>query len=324
MAKSLNLGGRYTVENLEGNFLGEGGMAKVYLGKDIESGAPVAIKTLHANKFKNQPDVLERFLREGELLRQLNHPNIVKMLDSLEVDGIHYLVMEYVEGGDLNALLEKEGKLSIEQTLAIALELADALTRAHHLNIIHRDIKPGNVLLATDNTPRLTDFGIAHFDSDLSITRENEVLGTMPYLSPEGCIGEGLDVRSDVWSFGVLLYELLTGELPFGGENEIAVLASILHKELPDIQGEHPHIPDALADLIYRMLVKDPDGRIPSVRLVGAEVEGIIKGFDIKPTNETGKNLLEAIEKDSSTFETPKPDISDKKINLPAQWKSVV
>lgn len=325
MMKSLDLGGRYTVDSLEDNLLGEGGMGKVFLGKDTESGAQVAIKTLHKDKFENQPEVLERFRREGELLRQLDHPNIVKMLDALEVDGVHYLVMEYVEGGDLNGLLEKEGKLSIEQTLAIALELADALTRAHHLNIIHRDIKPSNVLLATDSTPRLTDFGIAHFDSDLSITRENEVLGTMPYLSPEGCIGEGLDVRSDVWSFGVLLYELLTGNVPFGRDNEIAVLALILYKELPDIQADHPEISDTLADLIYRMLVKDPNERIPSVRLVGAELEGMIKGFSINPTSKTGKEMVKAIEGNTRLFEKEQADEWQRpKQNLPIQMTPFV
>ncbi|MEK6256276.1 MAG: protein kinase [Chloroflexota bacterium] len=319
MADSIHIGGHYRIENLDAKLLGEGGMGKVYLGEDTETGGKVAIKTLHAIKTKNHPEVLERFQREGELLRTLDHPNIVKMLDALEVDGEQYLVMEYVEGGDLRDQLEKNGALPIEETLAIALELADALTRAHHLDIIHRDIKPANVLLAKDNTPRLTDFGIAHYEADIELTAAGAVLGTIPYLSPEGCTGVGLDTRSDVWSFGVLLYEILTGELPFGGDNAIGVLNAIMQLDLPDIQAVRPDIPDALADLVYRMLVKDPDGRIPSVRLVGAELEGIIKGFKITPSNKTGRELLKSISSDTSTFATPEPDTEAKKLNLPAQ-----
>ncbi len=319
MADSITINGRYVIEDPEVDLLGEGKMGKVFLGKDTESDAPVAIKTLHANRFTNQPEILERFQREGELLRQLDHPNIVKLLGGLEMDGIHYLVMEFIEGGDLSDLLKKEGSIPIEQTLAITLELADALTRAHHLKVIHRDIKPANVLLAKDGTPRLTDFGIAHFESGLKITGDGEIIGTIPYLSPECCNGERLDVRSDVWSFGVLLYELLAGELPFGGSNPGTVLYGIMQSDLPDIQEIRPEIPDSLADLIYRILVKDPDGRIPSMRLVGAELEGIIKGFDNTPTSKTGKALIEGISSGTSTFATPKPDYREMNINLPAQ-----
>jgi serine/threonine protein kinase len=313
MAESLTICGRYTVENTETALLGEGGMGKVFLGQDTESGKHVAIKTLHTHK----PETLERFQREGEILRQLDHPNIVKMLDAVEEAGKHYLIMEYVAGGDLNDLLEKEGQLSIEDTLAIAIELADALTRAHHLNAIHRDIKPANVLIAEDNTPRLKDLGIAHFQGDLRLTEEGALIGTIPYLSPEGCMGGGLDARSDIWSFGVLLYELLTGEIPFKGENAMAVVTAILQSDLPDIQEIRPEVPDAVVDLIYRMLVKSADERMPSVRLVGAELEGIIKGIDITPSNQTGKVLFKSIASGTSTFAIPKADTTQKNINLP-------
>ena len=149
------IGGRFEI----GEPLGQGGMGTVYLAHDRQTGQPVAIKALKSELLAANRDIVERFVREGEALRRLNHPNIVKMLESVEENGQRYLVMEYVGGGSLADLLADGRQLALDRVLQIALELADALTRAHHLKIIHRDIKPANVLLAEDGTPRLTDFG---------------------------------------------------------------------------------------------------------------------------------------------------------------------
>ncbi len=286
--------------------LGQGGMGTVYLARDTQTNVPVAIKELKDRGGKTE--LLERFRREGEALRQLNHPNIVNLLDAFELHDQHYLVMEYVEGGDLENLLEERGKLDVEQILKIALELADALTRAHHLDIIHRDIKPANVLLAQDGTPRLADFGVAYYNQTTHLTQEGVILGTVPYLSPEGCQGKALEARSDIWSFGVLLYEMLTGELPFQGENIVGMIAAILNEPIPDLEALRPDALEGLVDLVYRMLAKTPDARIPSVRLVGAEIEGLLKGFEVTPSTPP-------IAKESIFKETP----TKKKINLPQQ-----
>jgi DNA-binding SARP family transcriptional activator len=273
----------HTPEGQARNLLGQGGMGNVYRGIDTQRGEPVAIKMLKPEIVASNPDLVARFVREGEALRQLNHPNIVKLLGAAEQDGRHYLVMEYVDGGSLQDLLKRDSSLSISRVLEIALDLADALTRAHRLNIIHRDLKPANVLLAQDGTPRLTDFGIARLTDSPQITETGLLVGTINYLSPEGCDGQPLDERADIWAFGAVLFEMLTGDQPFKGETVSTILAAIMTQPTPDLNQYRSDIPPALADLVYRMLVKDPEQRIASVRLVGAELEAILAGRPITP-----------------------------------------
>ena len=274
--ETILVAGRYQQESL----IGHGGMGDVYRGTDTHTMQSVAIKRLHQDIVRENPDIVDRFRREGEALRQLNHPNIVKILDAVEEDGKQYLVMEYVGGGSLRDLLDEQSRLPMEAVLNIALDLADALTRAHRMNIIHRDIKPDNVLLAEDGTPRLTDFGVARLGNRSRLTQTGSVIGTYAYLSPEACNGLELDERADIWSFGVMLFEMLTGRVPFQETSTAAILTAILTKPAPDLQRLRPGAPPALIDLIYRMLEKDRDRRVSSVRLIGAELEAIIRGLD--------------------------------------------
>jgi serine/threonine protein kinase len=187
------IAGRYDVQDL----LGRGGMGDMYRGIDVETNELVAIKLLHEDIVEENPGIVDCFEREGEALRQLDHPNIVNILDTVEEDGKHYLVMEYVSGGSLRDLIDEQSRLPLQTVLNIALDLADALTRAHRLKIIHRDIKPDNVLLAEDGTPRLTDFGVAHMGDRTWLTQTGSVIGTYSYLSPEACHGAELDGRTD-------------------------------------------------------------------------------------------------------------------------------
>src|SRR5262245_41078447 len=166
-----------------GDFLSQGGMGAVYRGRDVQTGEAVAIKQLKSDLVDNSSELLQRFIREGEALRTLNHPNIVKLLATAEHEDQQYLVLEYVAGGSLADLLKDQPQLPIPGVLEIALELSDALTRAHHLKIIHRDVKPANVLIAKDGTPRLTDFGFARMDES-TISQSGMVIGTIAYLSP--------------------------------------------------------------------------------------------------------------------------------------------
>lgn len=266
---------RYIVEEL----MASGGHGEVYRGLDRLTGQPVVVKRLKPELVQREPQFVVRFIREGEALRQLNHPNIVQMLATFEQDGEYSIVMEYVPGGSLRQMLEETPQLPLEQALDIALELADALSRAHHLHVIHRDIKPDNVLLAADGTPRLTDFGIARLGGDdARLTQTGNFIGSPAYMSPEALRGEELDARSDTWSFGVLLYEMLAGCRPFSGEQLTPVLVGILNEPVPDISNLRPDVPPALADLLAQMLVKERDHRIPSVRLVAAELEAIRSG----------------------------------------------
>jgi non-specific serine/threonine protein kinase len=259
-------------------FIGQGGMGSVYRGHDTQSGKTVAVKILKTEMLERDPDLVQRFQREGEALRQLNHPNIVKMLGSEDQGGVHYLIMEYVEGGSLLDILTETPKLSIQRAMYIALDLADALTRAHRLKILHRDIKPGNVLLASDGTPRLTDFGMARVSGEPHITQDGAIVGTMAYLAPEAFQGEEPDERTDIWAFGVMLYEMLAGERPFPQVQAAPLIQAIIGHPVPDIEAVRPDAPTALIDLVYRMLEKNRQARIPSVRLIGAELEAILRG----------------------------------------------
>ncbi|HRV94888.1 MAG TPA: protein kinase, partial [Anaerolineae bacterium] len=273
-----------TPEGLARNLLGQGGMGNVYRGLDLQNGETVAIKVLRPEIVAADPDQVARFVREGEALRQLNHPNIVKLLAAAEQDGRYYLVMEYVAGGSLHDLIGRAGLLPIRRIVEMALDLADALTRAHRLGIIHRDLKPANVLLTPDGGPRLTDFGAARLSDSSQVTETGLLFGTLNYLSPEGCDGQTLDERADIWALGVILFEMLTSQPPFRGETVAATLSAIMTQPTPDLSPYRSDIPPALADLVYRMLVKERAQRIPSVRLVGAELEAIMTGRPMTPS----------------------------------------
>ncbi len=305
------IGKRYQINSLDADRIGRGGMGDVYKAIDLQTHEYVAVKHLKADVLALDETSVERFDREGEALRRLNHPNIVKVLETVEEWGDHYIVMEYVEGGSLRDRLSGGVQIAVDEVLKIALELADALTRAHHLNIVHRDIKPANVLLAGDGTPRLTDFGVAHIGDLARITQTGLLTGTYTYVSPEACDGSILNARADIWSFGVVLYEMLTGKRPFDEPNLTATITAILSKPVPDLTQFRPDIPEALTNLIYRMLEKKRSKRIGSVRLVGAQLEAIITGLDSKP-----------LRLDGSRFETTSLDIAPAmgpRHNLPPQ-----
>lgn len=289
--------------------IGAGGMGTVFLGEDTRHAQLVAVKYL--KPALATPDLIERFRREGEALRKLNHPNIVGMLESVEEDGDHYLVMEYVGGGDLSDILD-EGFLSVEQVMSLAIDICDALTRAHRLGIIHRDLKPPNVLIASDGTPRLTDFGIAHVVEKERVTETGAIVGTLDYVPPEALNGDGIDTRADIWAFGVMLFEMLAGERPFAGDSAMQVIKAIATQPIPDLEALQPAAPIELVDLVYRMLERDRDARISSMRYVGAALEDILHGRAVRAFAET-------------RFAPPTPDALRPPLhNLPAQTTSFV
>jgi serine/threonine protein kinase/tetratricopeptide (TPR) repeat protein len=310
--------GRYTLDDM----IGSGAMGTVYRGIDTHTGTPIAVKALKPEVVKHSPTIVERFRREGEALRRLNHPNIVGMLTAVTDNDDHYLIMEYVSGGDLRDLLRQQPQLPIERALSIALDLADALTRAHRLNIIHRDLKPGNVLLADDGTPRLTDFGVAHIGLEPDITQAGALVGTFAYLSPEIYLGEPPDERADIWSFGVMLYEMLAGERPFDQPATGALISDILNTPLADIAAFRDDIPGALNDLLYRILTKNRADRIPSIRLVGAELEAILKNKEWLSSSQSGVAYVwsqpqQSAPHDGRAFATPTPSSGIRPHNLP-------
>lgn len=261
-----------------GSLIGRGAMGDVYRGRDAKTGVDIAIKALKPELLSTNAEIAARFTREGELLRRLNHPNIVTTQGSYQEGEQHYIVMEYVSGGSLRDLIRNQSPLPVQRVLEIALEISDALARVHQMGIIHRDIKPANVLIAQDGTPRLSDFGVAHVNDGTRITETGLVFGTYAYISPEACFGEPLDARTDIWSFGVMLYEMLTSEVPFHETTPAAMITAILAKQPTNIRELRPDIPEALAELVHRMLEKDRNLRIESARQVGAIIEGILRG----------------------------------------------
>ncbi len=295
---------------VQGGLLGSGGQGEVYLGRDQTSGRQVVIKRLKPELVVQDFSIVDRLKNEGEALRKLDHPNIVKFIDAFEADGRYHLVMEYVPGGSLRNLLNQQPQLPLDRVLSIGLELADAMSRTHHLNIIHRDLKPENVLLAADGTPRLMDFGVARLlQAGLHLTQTGALVGSPAYMSPEAIRGEMIDARSDIWSFGVLLFEMLTGQLPFQGEQLTPVLLSILNDPLPEISRLRPDAPQALIDLIRRMTEKDRAARIPSMRQVAAALDLIrieleTGQVEVKATPPVTATL---VERPGSTTKTPFP-----------------
>ncbi|HSH04824.1 MAG TPA: protein kinase [Anaerolineae bacterium] len=286
----ITINGRYQITNPSTDLIGEGAMGYVYRGLDTHTNTPVAIKALKPDIVAQQPDIVTRFLREGQALRQLNHPNIVTMhtaatlTDPATNQTTHYLIIDYIAGGSLLDELQKNGPLPIKRVLQIGLELADALGRAHHLNIIHRDLKPANVLLASDGTPRLTDFGVARLGDAPSLTQSGMLVGTVGYLSPEVCDGGTFDARADIWAFGIMLYEMLTGERPFTAPSLMGTITAILTHPLPDLSQHRPDIPPTLISLVSQMLAKKPDQRPASARQIAAQLEAILHNYHQQPT----------------------------------------
>jgi predicted ATPase len=264
------LAGRFEL----GPRIAEGGMGVVYQGHDGDTGRSVAIKRLKTELLDRTGELRRRFEREGEILRQLDHPNIVKMLTTVVEQERLYIIMEYVAGGCLRDLLHT--RLSTVRVVSLALELTDALARAHHLAVIHRDIKPENVLIAEDGTPRLSDFGLARIGAQ-AITRTGMLLGTVAYQSPEALWGQSPDERADIWALGVTLFEALAGRRPFIGQHPAAIVTAILHQPTPSLAARCREAPARLVELVERMLDKNPSRRIASMRQVGVELEAILK-----------------------------------------------
>ena len=277
MSPPERLAGRYTL----GAFLGGGAMGEVYVAWDERDARQVAVKRLRQDLLREaslaEPSLLERFAREGAVLRAAAHPNIVTVLDVLanEPSG-PAIVMEYVPGGGLHTLLEREPRLPLPRVLSLALDLSDALARAHRLSIVHRDLKPANVLIAENGTPRLTDFGVAHVIGAGSLTGTGAVLGTLAYLSPEAWDGAAPDARTDIWAFGVMLYEMLAGRRPFDGRFPGLLHAAIATRDPRPLETIRPDVPPALSDAIAAMLVKDPARRMVSVRELSVIVERLL------------------------------------------------
>jgi serine/threonine-protein kinase len=266
------LAGRYAV----GELIGQGSMGEVYRGHDRGTGEQVAIKRLKSGaQGKVDAELLVRFSREAEILQRLDHPGIVKLHAVIDEGERHSIVMEYVAGGSLRRELLRVRSLPPLAALLLGLEVSEALAQAHRRQVIHRDIKPENVLLAEDGSVRLSDFGLARL-GERALTAPGTVLGTVAYLSPEMLWGQELDSRADLWSLGVLLFEMLSGVRPFVASSPGATLTAILREPAPSLWDVYPAAPAALVGLVGRLLQKDRERRIASAAELAFEIEALL------------------------------------------------
>lgn len=241
-------------------YLGGGGMSNVYLAKDKILNRDVAVKVINIPPYEKEK-VVERFEREVQNTTILSHSNVVNVLDVEEDDNCYYLVMEYIEGPTLKEYLCKEGKLSADEAVEMTLQILKGIAHAHHHRIIHRDIKPQNILMTKNGTLKILDFGIARALSETALTETNHVMGSVQYLSPEQAKGQSTDESSDIYSIGIVLYELLTGHPPFNGETPVSVAIKHIQEELPSIRKERPSIPQSIENVIMKATRKEKSQR---------------------------------------------------------------
>lgn len=253
------IGGRYDIIGT----IGEGGMSKVYVAHDVILNRDVAIKVLNYD-FANEEELKRRFQREALSATSLTHANIVNIFDVGEEDELHYLVMEYVKGLTLKRFILENGPLEPEKAIPIMLQLVAAISNAHHNGIIHRDVKPQNILMDEDGNVKITDFGIAMALTATSHTKTNSVLGTVHYLSPEQARGGMATKKSDIYSLGIVFYELLTGKLPFSAESAVAIALKHLQEETPSVRADFPSIPQCVENIILKATAKDARHRYVS------------------------------------------------------------
>ena len=251
--------------------IGEGGMANVYLAYDTILDRRVAIKVLRGD-LSNDEKFVRRFQREALSASSLSHPNIVEMYDVGEDNGIYYIVMEYIEGKTLKQLIKKRGSLTLSEAIDIMLQLTDGISQAHDSYIIHRDLKPQNILIKEDGLIKITDFGIAMALNSTQLTQTNSVMGSVHYLPPEQASGKGSTIRSDIYSMGILFYELLTGNLPFKGDNAVEIALKQMRDDIPRIRKKNPAIPQSVENVVLKATAKNPKNRYADVKEMHADL----------------------------------------------------
>jgi eukaryotic-like serine/threonine-protein kinase len=266
------LSGRYRLDSK----LGSGGMSTVYLSRDETLERWVAVKIMH-REISDDESQLERFRREARSVAQLSHPNVVAVIDAGEDGGHPYIVFEYVEGETLKQRIERHGRLPLDEAAAYAIEIGRGLAAAHASSLVHRDVKPQNVLIDAEGRAKVTDFGIVRSLESRGLTATGRVLGTTDYVSPEQAMGHDVDARSDIYSLGVVLYEMLIGRPPFSAETLVGVAMKHVNEEMPNVQIRRPETSSALAAVVERSTVKDPRKRYANMGEMLADLEDALE-----------------------------------------------
>ena len=298
IAKGQKINDRYEIEKL----IGEGGMANVYLARDTILDRKVAVKVLRGDLAGDEKFV-RRFQREALAASSLSHKNIVEIYDVGEDDGNFYIVMEYIEGKTLKQLIKKRGVLSIPETIDIMLQLLDALAVAHDSYIIHRDIKPQNIMIKESGLVKITDFGIAMALNSVELTQTNSVMGSVHYLPPEQASGKGSTIRSDIYSLGILMFEMLTGKMPFKGDSAVEIALKHMKEPLPSPKELNPVLPQSIENIILKAAAKNPKNRYRNVREMADDIKTCLDE--------------DRVEEEKIEFKYPESDFGDtKSINV--------
>ena len=304
--------------------IGEGGMANVYLAYDTILDRNVAIKVLRGD-LANDEKFVRRFQREALSASSLSHPNIVAMYDVGEDNGLYYIVMEYVEGKTLKQLLKKRGSLTLSEAIDIMLQLTDGMAHAHDSYIVHRDLKPQNIMIQDDGQIKITDFGIAMALNSTQLTQTNSVMGSVHYLPPEQAARKGTTIKSDIYSMGIIFYELLTGELPFKGDSAVEIALKQMKEPLPDVHKLNNDIPQSIENIILKSTAKNPKNRYDDAKSMHNDLltalnddrineEPYVYPYPENEVDETTK-IMQPISDDAEGIATPITDLKTKRSN---------
>jgi serine/threonine-protein kinase len=240
--------------------LGSGGMAVVYKAHELSLNRIVALKVLSSHLSENN-EFIKRFEREARAAAKLNHPNIIQIYAIGEEEGIHFFSMEYVKGKTLAEIIEEEKKLTYDKAIPIIIQTAEALSEAHKHGIVHRDMKPSNIMVNNNGTVKVTDFGIAYVSQETKLTKSGSIIGTPEYLSPEQCEAKTIDNRSDIYSLGVTFYELLSGKTPYKADTPVSMLLEIVKGNFPPLNEVNPDIPEFIQKIVEKMMQTKPEDR---------------------------------------------------------------
>ena len=304
LSKGQKINNRYEIVKS----IGEGGMANVYLANDKILDRKVAIKVLRGD-LSSDDKFIRRFQREALSVSNLSHPNIVEVYDVGEEDGEYYIVMEYIEGKTLKQLLKKRESLTLTEVIDIMTQLTDGISHAHESYIIHRDIKPQNIMIQDDGRIKITDFGIAMALNATQLTQTNSVMGSVHYLPPEQASGKGATVKSDIYSMGILMYELLTGTVPFKGDNAVEIALKHMKDKIPSIRKQDPSIPQSVENILLKATAKNPRNRYDTAKEEHANDKKIVFEY---PENDIDDNTpITPTTKPKKKVEKPKEEEID-------------
>ena len=303
--------------------IGEGGMANVYLAYDTILDRNVAVKVLRGD-LANDEKFVRRFQREALSASSLSHPNIVEVYDVGEDNGLYYIVMEYIEGRHLKQLVKKRGNLTVREVVDIMLQLTDGMSAAHDSYIIHRDIKPQNIMILENGLIKITDFGIAMALNATQLTQTNSVMGSVHYLPPEQACGKGATIQSDVYSMGILMYELLSGNVPFKGENAVEIALKHIKESIPNVKEANATIPESVANIVKRATAKNLKNRYADAREMNEDLKTCLDDsrideeeieFEFPEIEEDKKSKKTVSELENSTvIEESKPKTEEVKV----------